>query len=88
MQAKELSMSLYIRNQDVNRLASQVQQALGVKTKTEAVRSALILALNTAKTHQSFDERNAKALAIADALGSPNPDFDMKAFTDEMWDNM
>ncbi len=81
-------MSLYIRDQDVNLLAGKVQQVLGVKTKTEAVRSALMLALDTAKAHQSFDERNAKALAIADALGSPNPDFDMKAFTDEMWDNI
>ena len=81
-------MSLYIRDQDVNLLATQVQEVLGVKTKTEAVRSALILALNAAKKNQSFDKRNAKALALADELGSPNPNFNMKAFTDEMWDSI
>ena len=78
-------MPLYIRDHDVDVLAGKVQKALGFKTKTEAVRSALVLALNTSRASQPFDQRNAEALALAGSIGVPNPGFDMKAFTDEMW---
>lgn len=81
-------MSLYIRNSEVDELAAKVQQALGARTKTEAVRSALLMALAVSESKRSFDERNAEALALADAIGPANPDFDMKAFTDEMWDGL
>ncbi len=81
-------MSLYIRNHEVDELAAKVQKAFGAKTKTDAVRSALLLALAASENKQTFDERNAEAVAMADAIGIPNPDFDMKAFTDEMWDNI
>ncbi len=80
-------MSLYIRDHDVNKLADKVQRALGAKTKTEAVRSALKMVLEIAEAKQTFDTRNAEAFALADSIGALNPNFDMKAFTDEMWDN-
>ena len=81
-------MSLYIRDQDVNLLAGKVQQVLCVKTKTEAVRASLKLMLEKIESNKTFDERNSEVFALADAIGVANPNFDMKAFTDELWDNM
>jgi hypothetical protein len=40
------------------------------------------------KDIQTFDESNAHVLALADSIGIANPDFDMKPYTDELWDNM
>jgi antitoxin VapB len=81
-------MPLYIRDRAVDQLAERVQKATGASTKTEAVRIALEHELERATARMSFDERNAKVMAMADALGATDPNFDMKAFTDEMWDNI
>lgn len=81
-------MPLYIRDPEVDILAEKVRTALGARTKTDAVRAALEAALTQAVAQQDFDLRNAKAMALADSLGAPNPAFDMKAFTDEMWGNI
>jgi antitoxin VapB len=35
----------------------------------------------------ALQERLARAMALADAMGPNDPDFDMKAFTDAMWDD-
>jgi antitoxin VapB len=35
-----------------------------------------------------FEERLARARAMADALGPSNPEFDQKAFIDELWDDL
>ncbi|MBI1866823.1 MAG: type II toxin-antitoxin system VapB family antitoxin [Methylocystis sp.] len=78
-------MALYIRDDDVDALAAKVQAATGARTKTEAVRAALEHELERVKAGQSFDERNAEAFALADRIGPPNPDFDEKAFMNEMW---
>jgi len=78
-------MPLYIRNNDVDALAAKVQAATGARTKTEAVRRALEHELARIAAAKTFDERNADLLAKADAFGRRDPDFDMKAFTDEMW---
>jgi antitoxin VapB len=78
-------MPLYIRDRTVDQLAERVQKATGVKTKTDAVRLSLEHELERATARMGFDQRNADVLAMADALGRTNPDFDMKAFTDEMW---
>ena len=78
-------MSLYIRDDAVDALAAQLQQATGAKTKTEAVRTALQHELERVNANKSFAERNARAFALADQLGLPNPDFDQKRFSDEMW---
>ena len=78
-------MSLYIRDDAVDALAAQLQQATGAKTKTEAVRAALEHELERVKANKSFAERNARAFALADKIGPPNPDFDHKRYMDEMW---
>ena len=62
-------MPLYIRDHEVDVLASKLQESLGAKTKTEAVRFALTLALERSKANQPFDQRNAEALALAASIG-------------------
>ena len=78
-------MSLYIRDDQVDELAARLQAETGARTKTEAVRVALQNELERVRAHKSFAERNAEAFALADRLGLPNPDFDQKKFSDEMW---
>jgi antitoxin VapB len=78
-------MALYIRDEDVDRLASELQQISKAPTKTEAVRRALENELARARKTLPVEDKLAKARAIADAMGPGDPKFDMKAFTDEMW---
>ena len=78
-------MSLYIRDDAVDALAIRLQEATGAKTKTEAVRQALEHELERVASRKSFAERNARAFALADKIGLPDPDFDQKRFMDEMW---
>lgn len=77
--------SLYIRDPDVAALAAKLQDLTGSRTKTEAVRLALQQAIERANAKRSFAQRNAHVLEMADALGSTNPEFDSKAFFDQMW---
>ena len=78
-------MSLYIRDHAVDELAARLQEATGAKTKNEAVRRALEHELQRVNAQKSFAERNARAFALADKIGQPNPDFDQKRYMDEMW---
>jgi antitoxin VapB len=79
-------MPLYIKDNDVDDLTKMVQEKAGVRTKTEAVRLALQHELQRINEKLPASERIKKSLALADAMGpSGNDDFDMKAFTDEMW---
>ena len=81
-------MALYIRDPEVDALAEAVQKATNAPTKTEAVRKALKAELARARTGKTIREKLAEAVALADAMGPSDPDFDMKAFTDEMWDDL
>ena len=78
-------MSLYIRDNDVDALAKEVQKVIKAPNKTEAVRIALRNELERAKQVMPLKERVKKYQAAARALGPDNPNFDMKKFTDEMW---
>jgi antitoxin VapB len=78
-------MPLYIRDNEVDALAAKVQAELGARTKTEAVRIALEHELERQNAKRPFNEKIAEALALADQIGPPNPDFDEKAFMDQMW---
>ena len=79
-------MPLYIRDDDVDRLAMRVQRLAGTRTKTEAVRRALENELERIDAASSLRARIAPSIALADAMGQGSSDFDMKAFTDAMWD--
>ncbi|WP_299568029.1 MULTISPECIES: type II toxin-antitoxin system VapB family antitoxin [Roseobacteraceae] len=79
-------MPLYIRDDKVDELAEQVMQATGAKTKTDAVRQALQAALAAKLDKIPLADRIAPIQARLAALGPVDPDFDMKSFTDEMWE--
>ncbi len=78
-------MALFIRDPEVDALAEEVRKLTNAKTKTEAVRRALQAQLDEARRMMPLAERLARSKALADAMGAGDPDFDMKAFTDEMW---
>ena len=80
-------MALFIRDAEVDALAEQVRKLTKAKTKTEAVRRALQAQLAAARDALPLRERLERSKALADAMGPGAPDFDMKAYTDEMWGN-
>ena len=78
-------MGLYVRDESVNRLAEEVQKAIGAPTKTEAVRIALERILSERKHAAPLLDRLEIVRKRTMALGTPDPTFDEKRFTDEMW---
>lgn len=81
-------MPLYIRDDEVDALAVKLQQALQTLTKTEAVRIALQHELDRQTERIPPSKRIADLLAKSREMGfapGTSDDFDMKAFTDEMW---
>lgn len=81
-------MPLYIRDETVAALAVKVMKATGAKTKTDAVRNALQAQLDAELNRKPLLERLQPILDRAEQVGEPDPDFDMKKYTDDMWDGM
>jgi antitoxin VapB len=79
-------MPLYIRDSEVDALAVELQGLTGARTKTEAVRHALTNEIARRRSNRPLRDRLASAIAKARAIGPSHGEFDMKAFTDEMWD--
>lgn len=79
-------MPLFIRDDEVDALAEEAQRLTKAKTKTETVRRALQAQIREARRALPLRERLAEARALADAMGQTAPGFDMKRFTDQMWD--
>lgn len=63
-------MPLYIRDDEVGRLARDVQAASGARTVTDAVRAALERERDRLKESLPPSARLGKALALADAMGA------------------
>ncbi len=80
-------MPLYIRDDKVDDLAVRFMKLTGAKSKTDAVRKALMAQLEAVSNQKPLLERLEPILKRADDLGPADPDFDMKKFTDEMWDD-
>lgn len=80
-------MSLYIRDEKVNELAEQVMRKRGTKTKTDAARLALENELKQADEKMPLSERVKKYQKMIADLGPNDPNFDEKAFMDEMWES-
>ncbi|TIS88125.1 type II toxin-antitoxin system VapB family antitoxin [Mesorhizobium sp.] len=78
-------MPLYVRDDDVDALAVELQKLTKARSKTEAVRLALEHEIARLRASVPLRERIAKLQERAAAIGLPNPNFDMKKFTDEMW---
>ncbi|KUM24236.1 histidinol dehydrogenase [Mesorhizobium loti] len=81
-------MPLYIRDDEVDALATKLQRETNASSKTEAVRTALLHELERNRARKPLRERIAVLQThAAAALGPFDPDFDMKAFMDEMWED-
>lgn len=78
-------MALYIRDDEVDVLAKQVQAAIKAPSKTEAVRIALQHELRRAREATPLKDRVKRIQKAARAMGPDDPDLDMKKFMDEMW---
>ena len=78
-------MPLYIRDDKVDALANELQALTKARTKTEVVLKALQHELVLVRKKLPAKDRFAEAIAMADAMGPGDPDFDMKAYMDEMW---
>lgn len=78
-------MALYVKDEEVDRLAEEVQAAYGVKTKTEAVRMALKRALEQPDKKAELRRKLEAIQARVRLISNPDPDFDEKAYTDMMW---
>ncbi|MBW8908324.1 MAG: type II toxin-antitoxin system VapB family antitoxin [Mesorhizobium sp.] len=80
-------MPLYIRDDEVDALATELQRETNAPSKTEAVRAALRHELERHRAKVPLSDRIAKLQTEAKKLGLPNPDFNMKKFTDELWED-
>jgi antitoxin VapB len=80
-------MPLYIRDDEVDALATKLQRETNAPSKTEAVRTALLHELERNRARKPLRDRIALLQARYAALGPSDPNFDMKAFTDEMWED-
>lgn len=82
-------MALFIRDEKVDALASEVQKALKAPSKKEAVRIALEHELERAAKPKPRRRLNfEKSQAMAAAMGPSDYDFNMKEFMDKMWDDL
>ncbi len=80
-------MALYIRDVEVDELAVRLQRLTNAPTKTEAVRRALENEIERSREQIPLKERLKKVHERARAMGlGPNPEFDMKKFSDELYD--
>ncbi len=80
-------MPLYIRDDELDALAVRLQRETNARSKTEAVRIALLHELERSHARKPLRERIAVLQAQAAELGPPDPNFDMKAFFDEAWED-
>lgn len=85
-------MALHITDPELDALAEQARKILKAGTKTDAVRQALERVVGDEPETETDNDRLffARIKALQDEvkrLGTPNPDFDDKAFLDEMWES-
>jgi len=76
---------LYIRDDEVEALAVKVKALTGARTKTDAVKAALLHELERLGKRAPLLERLRPVWAMVDAIGPLDDDFHIKSFTDEMW---
>jgi antitoxin VapB len=77
-------MPLYVKDREVDRLVLEVQRLTKAPSKAEAVRRALTHEIERARGKQSVSERLVEAVRMAGEIGADNPNFDMKAYSDEL----
>jgi antitoxin VapB len=77
-------MPLYIKDDEVDALAAELQLVSGARSKTDAVRTALKDAIERKRKEVPLAERIAKLQERVAAIGPRDPDFNMKKFMDEL----
>lgn len=77
-------MPLYIRDNEVDALATELQSVTNAPSKTAAVKAALVNELARSRKPKSIRERLAPLQEQARAMGLPNSEFDTKKFMDEL----
>ncbi len=80
-------MPLYVRDERVNQLAEQAQKILKAPTKTDAIRQALERVVGAEEQRPPLAARLEKIKQRYQGMGNVDPNFDEKAFLDEMWDD-
>lgn len=78
-------MPLYIRDDRVDELAAKFMRITGAKSKTEAVRNALLAQIAAERERMPLVEQLGEAQAKADQIGQVDQTFDMKKFTNDLW---
>ncbi|MEP7453361.1 type II toxin-antitoxin system VapB family antitoxin [Phyllobacterium sp. SB3] len=80
-------MSLFIRDNEVDALATKIKQLTNARTKTEAVKRALQNELARAQKAIPLRDRIREIQNdIRARMGHAKPDFNMKRYTDDMWE--
>lgn len=79
-------MPLYVRDDDVAAMAAELQDLIKARSKTEALRQALRHEIDRQKRRLPLTARIAALQKRAAALGPTDPDFEAKAFADDLWD--
>ena len=79
-------MTRRTRCKSVNELADNAMEATAAKTDAARIESQAETDAESDRTPPL--ERVESILHRADQVGEPDPDFDMKAYTDEMWGDM
>ncbi|TNM65491.1 type II toxin-antitoxin system VapB family antitoxin [Aliirhizobium smilacinae] len=85
-------MALYLTDEELDALAERAQKVLNAPSKKDAVRQALerVVLDEPDKTEGDREPFFERVKAIQDEikrLGRPNPNFDDKAFLDDMWES-
>lgn len=79
-------MPLYVRDEEANKLATELKRLTNAPTKTHAVIKALREAIERSENELPVRQKLKRAIAMAQTIGDEaDPNFDMKKFTDDMW---
>ena len=77
-------MPLYIKDDEVDALATELQSITCAPSKTEAVRTALKDAIERKRDRKAMIARIAEIQKKVAAMGPRDPDFNMKEFMDDL----
>jgi antitoxin VapB len=81
-----ISANVSAHDTDIDALAGTAQALLGTTTKADAIRIALERVIAAETERLPLAERVKKFQQRYKELGTPDRDFDMKAYMDEMWE--
>ena len=81
-------MPMYIKDDAVDILAKRFMKLSGSNSKTDAVRTALQNQIALLENKTPLAHRLAPCFDLVNAIGEPDPNFDQKAFADDLYEGM